>query len=178
MIMLWVSSPFSCFISWKRRQFLQEYCTCWSTCTCIFLKSSWRSDAWRHKLLIISSLNFLLASNSRNFSKRKLNVSAKSVSYFSPLIWFSFKVFVFTNILFTLNSNFLKQSKRILLPLEESKPFFKNIVVSVTSAWCYFFGFLSICIFLGIITETALFLTRKVFSNIHHQIIFLLYFVK
>ena len=127
MIMLPVISPFSSFISWKRRTFLRGYCACWSTCASIFFKSSCRTDTWSSKLLIIFSLSSLLASNLLNFYERKLTVSARSVSSFSPLIWFSFKVFVFSNILFNLYSKFFKQSKRILLQLEESKPSSKTL---------------------------------------------------
>ena len=77
MIMLSVSSSFSSFFPWKRkrRQFLREYCACWSTCASIFYKSSWGTDTWPRKLLIISPLSFLSASNSWNFSERKLTVS-------------------------------------------------------------------------------------------------------
>ena len=127
MITLSVFSPFSSFILWKRRKSLREYCACWSTCASIFFKSSWRTDTWPSKLLIIFSLSSLLASNLLNFYERKSTVSARYVSSFSPLIWFSFKVFVFSNILFNLCSKYFKQSKRILLQLEESKTSSKTL---------------------------------------------------
>ena len=127
MIMLSVFSPFSSFIPWKGRKYLREYCACWSTCASIFFKSSWRTDTWPSTLLIIFSLSSLLASNLLNFYERKLTVSARSVSSFSPLIWFCFKVYLFWNILFNLYSKLFKQSKRIVLQLEESKSSSKTL---------------------------------------------------
>ena len=130
MIMLQVSSTFSSFILWKGRQFLWE-CLIWYVelnldmsnlsfifslpmlCLLVYLrfhffKSLRRTGTCPRKLLIVSSLSFLSASNSWNFSERKLTVSARSMSCFSPLIWFSFKIFVFSNISFTLDSKFFK----------------------------------------------------------------------
>ena len=127
MIMLSGFSPFSSFIPWKRRKSLREYCACCSACASIFFKSSWRTDAWPSTLLIIFSLSSLLASNLLNFYERKLTVSVRSVSSFSPLIWFCFKVYLFWNILFNLYSKFFKQSKRILLQPEESKSSSKTL---------------------------------------------------
>ena len=107
----------------------------------LFLKSSWGADTWPLKLLIIYSLSFLSASNSWNFSERKLTVSARSVSCFSILIWFSFKVFVFSDISFTLDPNFLQQSRQDTSTAWRVQNLFKNLIIAVTSTWCCFFGY-------------------------------------
>ena len=108
----------------------------------LFLKSSWGADTWPLKLLIISSLSFLSASNSWNFSERKLTVSARSVSCFSTLIWFSFKVFVCSDISFTLDPSFLQQSRQDTSTAWRVQTLFKNLIIAVTSTWCCFFGYI------------------------------------
>ena len=118
MIMLPVISPFSSFIPWKRRTFLRGYCACWSTCASIFFKSSCRTDTWSSKLLIIFSLNSLLASNLLNFYERKLTVLARSVSFFSPLIWFSFKYLCLRIFCLICTLNFLSNQKEYFYSLK------------------------------------------------------------
>ena len=159
-------------VEWNKRCSPPFFC-CTVCCHCLWKKTlrGKKTDTWPHKLLIISSLSLL-----GTFLKE--NLLFQKDLWVSFHLWFGslsgylhLKIFC---LLWTLN--FLSNLKEYFYSLRVQIS--KNIVFALTAAWCCFFGYFRICIFLRIITEISFFRTRKVFSNIHHQIIFLLYFVK
>ena len=108
-----VTSPFTSLTPCTRRQFLLEYCSCWSACFSSFenwldkdLTSNWRFP-------IISLFFASSSSYSLNLSEINWTESCKSFSCFSPLICYSWVDFAKTKISFICFSTFLKQLKII-----------------------------------------------------------------
>ena len=121
-----VASPFTSLILCTRKQFLLEYCFCWSVCFSSIetLQDEVLTCNWRFPFI---SIFFAWSSYFLNLTEINCAESCKSFSCLSSLICHSWVVFAKTKISFICFSTFLKQLKRISTHAESFKLYPKTL---------------------------------------------------